>query len=128
MAANVWFRVVRPSKLSDWCRVVQPSKLSNFMNLAFGAWLMTNLRGRGAFAVDVAGWDLLFRTVCWILWRKRRCKQVMEADPGESGDPLVVGKRLATDFASCTADRAKSYMAPCRGPDSAYRFVLESSC
>ncbi|KAK8541553.1 hypothetical protein V6N12_014184 [Hibiscus sabdariffa] len=60
------------------------------------------------------------RVLCWILW-KRRCKQVLEVDLGESSDPIVVGKRLDADFASGAVECVNYHMAPCRGPDSVRR-------
>ncbi|KAK9027960.1 hypothetical protein V6N11_067778 [Hibiscus sabdariffa] len=55
-----------------WNRVVRASKLSEFMAMPFKQWFISNLQSRGQFVDDALGWDTLFPTLCWMLW-KRRC-------------------------------------------------------
>ncbi|KAL4283374.1 hypothetical protein GQ457_16G024540 [Hibiscus cannabinus] len=91
---------------NTWRRLVRPGKLVEFMALPFDEWLMRNLRGGEGFALDAAGWGVLFPTMCWTLW-KTRCKQVMEPDSGVVSDPFFVGHQLAAAYAASAADGAK---------------------
>ncbi|KAL4281030.1 hypothetical protein GQ457_03G026830 [Hibiscus cannabinus] len=91
---------------NTWRKLVRPGKLVEFMALPFNEWLVRNLRGRGGFAIDVAGWGVLFPTICWTLW-KSRCKQVMEPDSGVVSEPLLVGHPLAAAYVASAAVDAK---------------------
>ncbi|KAL4347003.1 hypothetical protein GQ457_17G006580 [Hibiscus cannabinus] len=95
---------------NTWRRLVRPGKLVDFMALPFDEWLTRNLRGGEGFALDAAGWGVLFPTMCWTLW-KTRCKQVMEPDSGVVSDPFFVGHQLVAAYAASAADGAKNKVA-----------------